>query len=111
MNGDFGFGKRSARPTDSSENDLSGIPKGPIRLSEETTAQAERAGDGLGFRGQLEPAAPQKSTGRRIIATPSKSIFIKGPERTIDWFVEFTNQHDFRSYWEAIEELKKRSGL
>lgn len=111
MSGDFGFGKRSISSTAPSENDLSGIPKGSIRLSEETTAKAERAGEGLGFKSQLEPLVPHKSTGRRIVATPSKSIFIKGPESTIDWFVDFTNQHNFRSYWEAIEELKKRSGL
>ena len=110
MSGDFGFGKRHNKSTETAADDLSGIPKGPIRLSDETTAAAERAGEGLGFRSQLETKVP-KSTGRRIVAKPSKSIFIKGPEDTIDWFVEFTNQHNFRSYWEAIEELKKRSGL
>lgn len=111
MGGDFGFGKRSTKPTNEAEQDLTGIPKGPIKLSDEATAKAERAGEELGFRNQLEPVSPHRSSGRRIVATPSKSIFIKGPERTIDWFVDFTNDQGFRSYWQAIEELKKRAGL
>jgi hypothetical protein len=105
----LGFKRR--QPEDASgATDLSGIPKGAIKLDVAQADRAGRAGEALGFRSR-EPSSEPPTTQRRRPATPMKSILIKGPVETVDWFVRFTNDGDFRSYWEALENLRSRAAL
>ncbi len=108
MTGDLGFKRRplaeTKRPTD-----LSGIPKGAIKLNELQAERAGRAGEALGFRSREPQAEPQQGR-RRKIASPMKSLFIKGPTDTVDWFINYADAGSFRSYWEALEDLRRRAG-
>jgi hypothetical protein len=92
-----------------------GIPKGAIKLDDAQAERAGRAGEALGFRSREPASTPlDKSppSGRRQKgAIPSKSVFIKGPESLIDWFITYTDSGEFRSYWEALADLRQKAGL
>jgi hypothetical protein len=105
------FKPRSKNPTLNPSGTFDGIPLGSIKMSDEVTARAERAGEVLGFRAQLSHSTLPQRVGRRRTAVPSKSIFLKGPEDLIDWFIQYTDAGEFRSYWEALADLKNRAGL
>lgn len=106
---DFGFTKREneRRPTKES---ITGIPKGAIAVSPDAEARADRAGEAHGFHSRREFPTQPEVRGRRKAAVPSKSLFIKGPEPLIDWFIQYADAGEFRSYWEALADLKKRAG-
>jgi hypothetical protein len=89
--------------------DLSGIPTGAIKLDERQAERAGRAGEALGFRSR-EPSTSPMLGRRRKVATPMKSLFIKGPAETVDWFISYADAGEFRSYWEALEDLRRRAG-
>jgi hypothetical protein len=111
---DLGFKRRD--PADNPITPVSeGIPKGAIKLDEAQAERAGRAGEALGFRSrEPAPISLDKSppSGRRQKgAVPSKSVFIKGPEPLIDWFITYTDSGEFRSYWEALADLRQKAGL
>lgn len=100
-------------PKDKEKADFSGIPKGPLKVSPEEEAKILEESDKRGFRSRENKPAEAEATPnvrRSKGAVKSRSIYIKGPEELMDWFVEFTNEGDFNSYWEALEDLKKRAG-
>jgi hypothetical protein len=111
---DLGFKRRD--PTASATTPINeGIPKGAIRLDSDQAERAGRAGEALGFRSR-EPASAQLNTSppagrRQKAAVPSKSVFIKGPEPLIDWFISYADSGEFRSYWEALADIRKKAGL
>ena len=106
---DFGFTKRDGERRPSKEP-ITGIPKGAITVSPDAEARADRAGEALGFHSRREYPIEPEVRGRRKSAVPSKSLFIKGPEPLIDWFIRYADEGKFRSYWEALAELRKRAG-
>jgi len=108
----YGFGKRGGTPTPATSDeplDLSGIKRAPMPTDPKREAAALERGAALGFvdRAERETAtadtAPRR---RRKAAPPQGSVYVKGPQETIDWFVEFTNQRGHRSYWQTIEEFR-----
>ncbi len=105
---ELGFKRR--QPDDTKRHDdLSGIPTGAIKLDEGQAERAGRAGEALGFRSR-EPSTSPMLGRRRKVATPMKSLFIKGPVETVDWFISYADTGEFRSYWEALEDLRRRAG-
>ena len=104
---ELGFKRRQSG--DSQPPISEGIPTGAIKLNDQQAERAGRAGEALGFRSR-EPSTILPQGRRRKVSTPSKSLFIKGPEPLIDWFVNYADQGNFRSYWEALADLRKRAG-
>lgn len=122
----YGFGKKTAGDGKKEETgagegdrlDFSGLARKPVTLDPEREEAAIRRGDALGFvdRGAASPSSPEnaiQSAGdaagtrrRRRSAQPQISVYIKGPKDTLEWFVEYTNQRGYRSYWEALEEFR-----
>ena len=110
----YGFGKK---PTDKSTGgageadrlDFSGIERAPVTVDPAREEAAIRRGAALGFVDRsvvIEPIG-QNPVGRRRRATqPQISVFIKGPQDTLDWFIEYTNQRGHRSYWQTLEEFR-----
>ncbi|RKF17740.1 hypothetical protein D6851_15900 [Altericroceibacterium spongiae] len=86
---------------DSRTMDFSSLPKNPVSISDAEEKHAVQRGDDLGFisRGQ-------GTTRRRKPAKRQKSLYVKGPEEIIDWFVEYTNTQNHSAYWKSIEDLK-----
>jgi len=105
--------KTVKKPAPAGQGDFSGIPKGPLTVSPDKEKEILAASEEQGFKSR-EPIseATQGDTGvrRTKAAIKSKSVFIKGPEEVIDWFIGYTNEGDYKSYWEALEDLKKRAG-
>ena len=105
---ELGFKRR--QPGDAQMTPINeGIPTGAIKLNEAQAERAGRAGEALGFRSR-EPSTGSIQGRRRKISPPSKSLFIKGPEPLIEWFINYADRGEFRSYWEALADLKKRAG-
>lgn len=110
----YGFGKRptseSASGAGEDRLDLSGIARAPVKVDPLLEEAAIQRGDALGFvdRGALrtQPADKELAGRRRRVIQPQTSVFIKGPQDTLDWFVEYTNQRGHRSYWQTLEEFR-----
>ena len=112
----YGFKKPSAAPSKteatSDKLDLSGIGRTPVALDPQREEEAVARGAAMGFvdrdeRVQAETARPSR---RRREPVPQGNLFIKGPQATLDWFVEYTNSRGHRSYWQALEELRALAG-
>lgn len=118
---DYGFGKKpvppktSAPADDNSRLDLSGIVRAPLAIDPAREAAAMARGDALGFvdRGD-QRQGPSQSTDqspagirRRRQTAPQGSLYIKGPQETLDWFIDYTNQRGHRSYWQALAEFRE----
>lgn len=113
----YGFGKKPARPgadagagEGDARLDFTGIARTPVTLDPAREEAAIRRGDALGFvdRGNTgesvtEASGPKR---RRRATQPQGSVFIKGPQDTLDWFIEYTNQRGHRSYWQTLEEFR-----
>ena len=108
----YGFGKRPAGPPNGAGEDrldLSGIARAPVTVDPSREEAAIRRGDALGFvdRGAAPSSPAKEPAGRRRRATqPQISVFIKGPQDTLEWFIEYTNQRGHRSYWQTLEEFR-----
>ncbi|RZL83507.1 MAG: hypothetical protein EOP66_03785 [Sphingomonas sp.] len=105
----YGFGKRVGRGKPNERTaaddriDLSGISRRSISVDPEREEEAIRRGDAIGF---VDRGNAPVATRRRQPSVPQKSIFIKGPADTLDWFIEYANERGHRSYWNALEELR-----
>lgn len=114
----YGFGKKpaggakddGAGESKSDRLDLTGIERKPVVVDPAREEAALARGAALGFvdrsPGRDEPTPASTTRRRRRPAQPQASVFIKGPQDTLDWFVEYTNQRGHRSYWEALEEFR-----
>ena len=104
----YGFSKKGDdKRSDDTILDLSGITRAPLAVDPIREAAAMERGTALGFvdRSQrtVEPDTPIR---RRRQTTPQSSVYIKGPRETLDWFIEYTNQREHRSYWQTLEEFR-----
>ena len=110
----YGFGKRPtggpASGAGEERLDLSGIARAPVAVDPSREEAAIRRGDALGFvdRGasSAQPADKEPVGRRRRATQPQISVFIKGPQDTLEWFIEYTNQRGHRSYWQTLEEFR-----
>lgn len=108
----YGFGKKAPVPAKSAEEtrlDLSGIVRAPLSVDPIREAAAMARGDALGFvdRGEQTGEGGQPAVRRRRQSVPQGSLYIKGPQETLDWFVDFTNQRGHRSYWQTLAEFRE----
>ncbi|AXB80636.1 hypothetical protein [Novosphingobium sp. P6W] len=106
----YGFGKKptaSLLPDPGAEIedrlDFTGIERRPMAVDPALEEAAIRRGDALGF---VDRGAGETNRRRRRSTQPQTSVFVKGPQDTLDWFVEYTNQRGHRSYWQTIEEFR-----
>jgi hypothetical protein len=108
----YGFKKPAAAPTTVEEGgdklDLTGIARTPVALDPRREEEAVARGAAMGFvdrdeRVQEEVVRPSR---RRRETVPQANLFIKGPQATVDWFIDFTNNRGHRSYWQALEDLR-----
>jgi hypothetical protein len=107
----YGFGKKpvtAAKPADDTL-DLTGIKRTPLPLDPAREEAAMARGAALGYieRGDAGPVTGEGAVRRRRQATPQASLYIKGPKKTLDWFIEFTNERGHRSYWQTISEFRE----
>ncbi|MDF0490946.1 hypothetical protein PX554_22735 [Sphingomonas sp. H39-1-10] len=108
----YGFGKRPtsgpAGGAGEDRLDLSGIARAPVAVDPSREEAAIQRGAALGFidRGAAEPTAREPAGRRRRATQPQISVFIKGPQDTLEWFIEYTNQRGNRSYWQTLEEFR-----
>ena len=119
----YGFGKKPASkiPSPVDDNvplDLSGIVRAPLNIDPAREAAAMARGDALGFvdrgeqkgQGSVHPTDQSDGTTgvrRRRQTAPQGSLYIKGPQETLDWFIDYTNQRGHRSYWQALAEFRE----
>ncbi|MET1081446.1 MAG: hypothetical protein ABWY12_00060 [Burkholderiales bacterium] len=107
----YGFKKPNAASADevADKLNLSGLSKAPLRIDRVREEEAIARGAAMGFvdraQGEGENVSARPSRRRRETVAQG-NLFIKGPQETLDWFVEFTNQRGHRSYWQALEELR-----
>jgi hypothetical protein len=102
---EYGF-KKAAKPVENTvanQLDVSGIKTPPIDVDPSLERSAITRGERIGFidRGQ------GTVTRRSRKAQPSATIFVKGPVDTIQWFIRYTEDHGYPSYWRAIEDFRK----
>lgn len=114
----YGFGRKPARAAGAGEGgdeaqrlDLSGIERRPVVVDPAREEAALARGAALGFVDRAagetaESASPGASRRRRRPAQPQGSVFIKGPQDTLDWFIDYTNRRGHRSYWQTLEEFR-----
>lgn len=102
------------KPALAGKGDFSDIPKGPLTVSPDKEKQILDASEEQGFKSRepsAEPGDSEQGVRRAKAAVKSRSIFIKGPEELIDWFISYTNDGDHSSYWKALQDLKDRAGV
>lgn len=105
----YGFGKKRSGTSSTEDGaaadklDLTGISRSSLSVDPAREAEAIRRGAEMGFvdRGTA-PALGR----RRPPVAPQKSVYIKGPADTLNWFIEYANERGHRSYWTALEELR-----
>jgi hypothetical protein len=107
----YGFKKPNAASADdvAGKLNLSGLSKAPLRVDPVKEEEAVARGAAMGFvdraQGESE-GVPVRPSRRRRETVAQGNLFIKGPQETLDWFVDFTNQRGHRAYWQALEELR-----
>ena len=112
-----GYGFKKPVPAPDKEElgdklDLSGIKRTSIALDPQREEEAVARGAAMGFVDRDERPAEAgggRPTRRRREAVPQGNLFIKGPQDTLDWFVQYTNDRGHRAYWQALEELRALS--
>ena len=106
----YGFGKRLPKDGDKGAADeridLSGIRRTPVAVDPALEEQALRRGAQLGFTDRGD-TAPARVVRRRRETVPQTSIYVKGPKDVLDWFIEYTNEHGNRSYWETLAQFRR----
>ena len=104
----YGFSKKAEdKPSDDTILDLSGITRTPLAVDPVREAAAMERGTALGFVDRSQRTAePDTPIRRRRQTTPQSSVYIKGPRETLDWFIEYTNEREHRSYWQTLEEFR-----
>jgi hypothetical protein len=104
---DFGFGKGGEKPQGEGEKsaklDLGGMPKGPIVNDRMREREAMERAERVGFtdRGQGRGVVRRKR-----VAQPTATVYVKGPEELIEWFIAYTEDKGHSAYWKAIEDFR-----
>lgn len=104
---DFGFSKGPDKTKGEAgppaKLDLGGMPKGPIvndrMMEREAMERAERVG--FTDRGQGRGVVRRKR-----VAQPTATVYVKGPEELIEWFIGYTESKGHSAYWKAIEDFR-----
>ncbi len=107
----YGFKKPAPSKEDQGADklDLTGLDRVRVDVDPQREADAVARGAAMGFVDRAERderAAEERPVRRRRETVKQGNLFIKGPQSTLDWFVDFTNQGGHRSYWEALEQLR-----
>jgi hypothetical protein len=103
----FGFGKGGAKPATESaapaKLDLGGLPTGPIENDRMREREAMDRAEAVGFtdRGQGRGIVRRKR-----VAQPTATVYVKGPEELIEWFIHYTESKGHSAYWKAIEDFR-----
>jgi hypothetical protein len=102
----FGFDKVHKPANEERKLDLSGINMTPpVPPVEKEKKQSQKASS------SVFPAVSRtgRQKGRRVERkrqqTPTRSIYIKGPEFVLDRFIDYTNRLGVDAYWQALEKL------
>ena len=104
---DFGFGKGGAKPKAEAAAptnlDLGGMPNGPIENDRMRERDAMERAERVGFtdRGQGRGIVRRKR-----VAQPTATVYVKGPEELIEWFIHYTESKGHSAYWKAIEDFR-----
>jgi len=103
----FGFDKRKGDESNSEElkpMEKSGLPRGPVVNDPARERQAMQRAEDLGYtdRGQGRGIVR-----RRPVATPTATVYIKGPEEVLEWFINYTAERGHKAYWNSIDDFRK----
>jgi hypothetical protein len=104
---DFGFGKGSDKSKGESPDrgklDLGGMPKGPVLNDRMREHEAMARAEAVGFtdRGQGRGVVRRKR-----VAQPTATVYVKGPEELIEWFINYTESKGHSAYWKAIDDFR-----
>lgn len=109
----YGFGKKPGVEEPDSQTstpneqslDFSGIRRTPVTVDPAREKAAIQRGDALGFVDR-DTGGEQNGRRRRRSTQPQINVFIKGPQDTLEWFIDYTNQRGHRSYWQTLEEFR-----
>lgn len=103
----FGFTKKGEETTPENSNtpsiDLAGIPKGEIVNDPVREQDAIRRAEQSGFtdRGQGRTIIRRKR-----VAQPQATVYVKGPEDLIQWFISYTAKQGHAAYWNSLEDFR-----
>ena len=104
---DFGFSKSGEKPKEEgaapAKLDLGGMPKGPIVNDPMREREAMDRAERVGFtdRGQGRGVLRRKR-----VAQPTATVYVKGPEELIEWFIAYTEEKGHLAYWKSIEDFR-----
>ena len=117
------FGFPDAKNPDSSEAapaaDLSDFQPGEPHTPDPTTeAEMDRRAADAGFpprhpaeHSANEPAPPPTGHRRRRPKEPATQITLHAPRRVATRFANFCDEHNFPSYWSALEHLMNKADV
>lgn len=105
---DFGFSKGGEKPKADTvapaKIDVGGLPKGPVVNDRMLEREAMDRAEAVGFtdRGQGRGVVRRKR-----VAQPTATVYVKGPEELIEWFIHYTESQGHSAYWKAIADFRK----
>lgn len=104
---DFGFSKGGDKTkgegASPSKLDLGGMPKGPIQNDPMRERDAMTRAEAVGFTDRGQGRAIVR---RKRVAQPTATVYVKGPEELIEWFISYTESKGHSAYWKAIEDFR-----
>lgn len=99
----YGFGaKKTPEAPATGKMDLGGLPKALPPLTQQAEAKAVAVGEGLGFVDRGQGSARRQ----RPAPVPTASLYVKGPQELIDWFIAYTDGQGHSAYWKSLQDFR-----
>lgn len=99
----YGFGaKKTPDAPATAKIDLGGLPTALPPLTQQAEAKAVAAGEGLGFVDRGQGGARRQ----RPAPVPTASLYVKGPQELIDWFITYTDGQGHSAYWKSLQDFR-----
>lgn len=104
---DFGFKKGGAKHLTEGDTvakiDTTGLPVGPVINDRMREREAMERAEAVGFTDRGQGRGVRR---RQRVSQPTATVYVKGPEELMEWFIHYTESKGHSAYWKSLQDFR-----